>query len=104
MKTEIKRSYSWGYFLSEQELRRIIQSAQEHMAKLGLASYRQLFSVKLKDGALIESNNPDDILLLENDGSKAIESLKLLFDDEKEKPDSLIEIQYQKAVLHFLGG
>jgi len=95
MKTEISKSYTWGYVLSEQDLRRISQTCQEHLSKLQTDSQSVKISAKLRDGALIESNDINDITSLENDGSKAVQRVTLIFGDQKETPDQFIEVQFQ---------
>ncbi|MCD5360310.1 hypothetical protein [Chromobacterium aquaticum] len=78
MKTEIHRTFSWGFVLSEQELRRIAQTATEHILKT-TAQIDVDFTAcaHLSNGATTESSSIDDLVALENDGSKAIESVRL---------------------------
>jgi uncharacterized integral membrane protein len=95
MKTEISKGYAWGYVLSEQDLRRISQTCHEHLSKLQANHQYVKISAKLRDGALIESSDINDITSLENDGSKAVQRVKLTFSDKEEKPDQLIEVQFQ---------
>lgn len=97
MRTEIDHQYKWGFFLSEQELRRVAQSAEEHAAKVGTHTGTKI-TAKLKDGSLIESENLDDILGLENGGQKAVIRLTLQFDDGQEKPDSSIIVRFEDGV------
>jgi hypothetical protein len=79
MQTEIKRRHKWGFILTEQDLRRIIQTCREHGEKLCTGSVQQKFSAKLRDGAVTESANIDDIVGLENIGKRRIEKLHLVW-------------------------
>ena len=94
MRTEIDHQYNWGFVLSEQDVRRIAQSGEEHAAKVG-ASAAIRFAAKLKDGSLIESESLDDILSLENGGQKAVNRLTLQWDDGDERPKSSITVQFE---------
>src|SRR5258708_20485654 len=95
MRTEIARRYQSGFILTEQELRRITQSGQEHAAKIGANDTVNVIA-KLKDGSLIEADGIDDVLSLENGGQKAIVSLTLRWDDDKQPiPKSSIIVHFQ---------
>src|SRR5437764_14877895 len=98
MKTEVSKKYRWGFVLSEQEVRRIVKTCDEHILKLGLESPHQKFTAKLKDGSLVESEDINDIVSLENEGSKKIQRINILFDDGKEKPEQSIEVEFQDAL------
>lgn len=88
MKTEIMREFKWGFVLNEQELRRIVETCNDHVKKLDLPEEKveHLISGKLKDGSIVESEDINDILALENDASKSIERLRILFKEAKEDP------------------
>ena len=78
MKTEISKRYSWGFVVTEQGLRRIIQTAVDHLQKpVGVTLREPAIAVKLEDGAIIETSNVDDIFQLENAGSKLIVSIDI---------------------------
>jgi hypothetical protein len=98
MKTEVSKGFNWGFLLSEQDLRRIIQTCQEHFSKLEVTAPRQLVSAKLRDGSLIDGEDVNSILSLENDGSKSIQRLKIVFDDGQETSDQHIEVQFQDGL------
>jgi hypothetical protein len=99
MKTELARSFKWGFVLSEQDLRRILQTCQEHFSKVKASGvFRQLLTAKLSDGSLVESDDVNDILTLENEGSKAVERIKVNFDDGKETKDHSIEVEFQDGL------
>lgn len=100
MKTEVAKSFKWGFVLSEQDLRRILQTCQDHSLKVGSPTdvFRRLVSAKLSDGSLIESEDVSDILTLENEGSKAVERITINFDDGKETKVHGIEVEFQDGV------
>jgi hypothetical protein len=96
MKTEINRSFNWGFVLTEQELRRLIQTCNEHLAnKLDPALRRVRFTARLRDGSVIECDQVEDLLSLENAGSRAIQKLTLIFDDGKDVSDWGILVRFQ---------
>jgi hypothetical protein len=97
MRTEINHEYKWGFLLSEQELRRIAQSCQEHATKIG-AGASTTYSAKLKDGSLIESSTLDDILSLENGSTKAITYLTLLCTDGLEPAETHLAVQFEDCM------
>ncbi len=94
MTTETGQQYTSGFVLSEQDVRRIAQSAEEHAEKVGASAVTRVVA-KLKDGSLIESQSLDDILSLENGGQKAINRLTLSWDDGQESPKSSITVQFE---------
>src|SRR5687768_17234870 len=96
MKTEVVKHYQWGFILSEQEVRRIAQTCNDHILK-NVADPRVIIGAALRDGSLIESDNVDDILSLENAGSKRITRLVLTYDDGKEINDWSIDLIFQDA-------
>jgi hypothetical protein len=98
VKTEVSKSFKWGFLLSEQEIRRIIQACQDHISKLDLDCTHHLISARLHDGSIVESTDISELLSLENNGSKAVRQLKVVFDDGKEKSDRRIEVQYQDGL------
>ena len=107
IKTELKKNFTWGFVLSEQDLRRIVQTCQEHFFKeVSEDDCQQIITAKLQDGTIVESHSVDDILALENSGSRKIERVSLKFsektsdgDDEFDfdKSDWSIHIRFQDA-------
>ena len=73
MKTEIRRTYKWGFALTEQDVRRIAQTCREHGEKLAAAPIFQTFMVRLGDGSVIETRDIDQVLALENTGKRRVE-------------------------------
>lgn len=95
MRTEVSKSFTWGFVLSEQELRRVFQTCKEHGEKLGPNGSRCRTSAKLKDGSLVESSELDDILCLENSGSKAIQRIGIEFEEPIAEPRWSISVGFQ---------
>lgn len=73
MRTEISKSFSWGFVATEQDFRRLIQTAVDHLLKpSGAALANSKYEVKLKDGSVFETAALDDVFQLENAGNKLI--------------------------------
>jgi hypothetical protein len=88
-KTVLSKEYNWGFVLSEQELRRIVQECRDHILKTSKSEkWHQSFIAKCADGSIVETETVDGILSLENAGSKKIERLILAFDDGKNNYDA----------------
>ncbi|MFM9957108.1 MAG: hypothetical protein ACKVZJ_03465 [Phycisphaerales bacterium] len=73
MRTEISKSFSWGFVATEQDFRRLIQTATDHLLKpsgasLGMSQYE----VRLEDGSVFQTAQFDDVFQLENAGNKII--------------------------------
>ena len=76
MRTEITKTYSWGFVATEQDFRRLIQTATDHLLKpVGAALEPSRYTVKLKDGAIVETATLDDIFQIENIGNKLIREI-----------------------------
>jgi hypothetical protein len=97
MRTEIAHHSKSGFLLSEQELRRLAQSCQEHAPRVGVNDALKI-RAKLKDGTLVDSPYIDDILALENGGRRAITRLSLTCDDNHEDPKSYIKIEFENGL------
>lgn len=73
MRTEISKAYRWGFVATEQDLRRLIQTAIDHLEKpTGAVLDACRYVVKLKDGAIVETAAIDDVFQIENIGNKLI--------------------------------
>lgn len=99
MKTEVPKTYKTGFTLSELELRRIAQTCQEHMLKqVAQENIHTLITATLQDGTIIETSVVDDILALENAGSKQVKKVTLEYKDKKEDPANYkISLEFQNA-------
>jgi hypothetical protein len=77
MRTQIDKRFDWGFFLSEQELRRLVNLMQSLMDKASPGSVKRTFEVQLRDGSIIETGEVDEVTRLDNYGSKGIYSLQV---------------------------
>jgi hypothetical protein len=94
MQTEVVKFFKRGFVLSEQELRRIYQSCIDNCKKSGCDAPRHVTEIKMEDGAVLKSDDIEEILLLENSGSKKITRLKLEFDDGSSDPTWSIKVSF----------
>jgi hypothetical protein len=99
MKTEIQKSYKWGFVLSEQELRRIFLFCRDNVAKI-TADQRVVVEAKLKDGSIIEADNIDQILANDNGGQKELTRLSLQWDQGKDDSPCRLKIIFQSGQLN----
>jgi hypothetical protein len=98
MKTEVPKVYKNGFTLSEVELRRIVQTCQEHMLKqIQPQNISTKLTATLLDGSIIETPSIDDILALENSGSRQVKKTTLEYTDEKDPPEYQISLTFQNA-------
>ena len=93
MRTEVSKAFNWGFLLTEQELRRTFTACREHAEKLGGKPNPDI-SVKLKDGSLVEVKDPDQVLSLENAGSKAIKRLSIAFKDGADPNQWQVKVEF----------
>jgi hypothetical protein len=99
MRTEIQKSYKSGFLLSEQELRRILQACNDHGQKVGIDPIVKL-TAKLKDGALVETSQADEILALENEGNKAITRLSIQYGETGKNTKAHMHIIFEDGRLN----
>ncbi|MCZ6690622.1 MAG: hypothetical protein O7H41_13580 [Planctomycetota bacterium] len=85
MKTETNRTFLFGFVLTGQDFRCVINTCEEHVQKI---SHRDevapQLSARLKDKSVVETDQLDDICALENFGSKRITRLTMIFEEENE--------------------
>ena len=93
MRTEVSKAFNWGFLLTEQELRRTFTACREHAEKLGGQPDPDI-SVKLKDGSLVEVKDLDQVLSLENAGSKAIKRLSIAFKDGADPNQWQVKVEF----------
>lgn len=98
MKTESQRSFRHGFLLTEQELRRILDSLAEQLKR----AEPQLdpiikFEIKYRNGAVSETSQVDDVLSIENFGSSSIVRLEIDARNKKENPDRQLLVRFINA-------
>src|SRR5277367_1038847 len=78
MRTEARKTYSHGFNLTEQELRRIMDTTAQQMQRIGpLQPPRVRLDVKFKNGTIARTSSLDDVLSFENMASRRIIRLDL---------------------------
>lgn len=96
MRTEISKSFNCGFFLSEQELRRIIQSVTEHAQKAANGrDYLIDFKLKRSDGALIQASSVDESFATENSEPRRIRGVQICAHEAPHKTSWQISVSYK---------
>jgi hypothetical protein len=73
MRTEARKTYSHGFNLTEQELRRIMDTTAQQMQRIDpLQPPRVRLDVKFKNGTIARTSSLDDVLSFENMASRQI--------------------------------
>ncbi len=95
MKTEAQKSFHHGFILTEQELRRMLDSIQQQ-AKTGTNGTTPTanFEVVFRNGVVAESLEIDEVLSLENFGSKSISRLSIGCVDNDIDPKREIVVRF----------
>jgi len=84
MRTELSKSYQFGFVLMEAELRRIVGIMEEQLDKIpGITKVTSTFDLKYKNGALGKTISLEEVLSQENLGSSQIVELKIACTSEK---------------------
>lgn len=95
MRTEARRKYSCGFELTEQELRRIHDVADQQMKRiLTDGKYETAYEVRYQNGAIAEPKTLDEIFEQENWGSASIRLVALRFADKLETPKTKISVTF----------
>ena len=82
MTTQITKKYYSGFFLTEQELRRIFQEMHDHAEKAFGSDTHSEIQVILKSGAILDIDSADEIFCLENAGRKRVKEVFFSFTAE----------------------
>jgi hypothetical protein len=96
MKTEARKSFRHGFNLTEQELRRIVDTISQQFSRVA-PSAQLKFEAKLRNGTLVESSSVDDVLSFENVDSRQIVRLELDVRDSEPSPKWLVHIQFANS-------
>jgi len=87
MKTEARQSFSHGFVLTEQELRRIADVATQQLGKVRPSPPPKTeIELRFRNGTITESDSLDDLFSLENVGAKHIVRMRISFESEKDNP------------------
>jgi hypothetical protein len=95
MKTEARKSFRHGFVLTEQELRRIAGVATDQLEKIPLSQKPKThIEVRFQNGTLTDSDSLDDLVSLENVGSKHIVRMHIGFTHEGDKSEHAIGLTF----------
>jgi hypothetical protein len=93
MKTEARQSFSHGFVLTEQELRRIADVATQQLVKVRPSPPpKTQIELRFRNGTITESDSLDDLLSLENVGAKHIVRMRISFESERDVPGRVISL------------
>lgn len=102
MKTELNKSFDYGFMLNEQELRRIYNTAREQMMVVAKKSnIITTFKLKYKNGTIGEHASLEEVLSEENIGEWTIQTLTITLSDfqaENSKPNTTITVKFDAEV------
>ena len=86
MRSELNKSYNNGFFLNEQELRRLFDIC---LQQIKIKSAEPLISIEIlfANGVITELNDIDSIFLFENDGSSFIHRIGFLISNQDNTND-----------------
>jgi hypothetical protein len=102
MRSEARRIYSDGFFLSEQELRRLYDIAIQQMKKTILSeSIKSEIEVKFRNGVISNPEKLDDVFTLENEGSASIEEISMDLFDKEEKPNYRVLVSFSNPLTQY---
>ena len=102
MKTEARQSFSHGFVLTEQELRRIADVATQQLGKVRPSPPPKTeIELRFRNGTITESDSLDDLFSLENVGAKHIVRMRISFESEKDNPPRILSIPDHVISLSF---
>ena len=98
MQVESSKTFKTGFVLKETDLRRIVDTIQDQFAKLPSSPQSSgTFSLKLRNGAILETSSLDEVLTLENGGSSQIMRLEYEHQTKSENPPTIATIEFINA-------
>ncbi len=95
MRTELKKPFTYGFILSEQELRRIHDTMVQQMKRTGKSDFGSFFEVTYKNGVRTEKASLDEITLENNRGEWMIQGLKMAVFSHFPLRETQIEIEFR---------
>jgi hypothetical protein len=96
MSTELRRPFSHGFLLTEQELRRIFDIMLQQMKRITTANVVDVFELKYKNGVVAEKATLDEIISENNGGSWEIQELKMEVVSKRQDDEIRIAIEFRK--------
>ncbi len=95
MKTEASKTFEHGFVLTEQELRRIVDTATRKMREaVPDSDPRTLFEITFRNGTVTDSDSLDDVLSLENFASRQIVGLSVTIKEKNEQPQYFVDTRF----------
>ncbi len=95
MRTELRMPFTYGFVISEQELRRIHDSMVQQMKRAGKGDFSSFFEVRYKYGMRTEKASLDEITAENNRGKWMIQELKMALFSNFPLHETQIEIEFR---------
>ncbi|VXB04062.1 hypothetical protein [Chryseobacterium sp. 8AT] len=89
------KTYNHGFLIKEQELRRIVDLMADQHKKTSDSPIKFLFNMKFSNGAVEITDNIDDVLNLDNEGSSGIKSLEIASTQKNNEAENEIKVKLQ---------
>jgi hypothetical protein len=95
MKTEAGRTFTHGFALTEQELRRTVDTAIQQLQRIDRSQAPSIhIEVKLRNGTVAQSLSIEDVLSFENFGSKRIVGIDIVLKEHGEPVKYQIKVGF----------
>lgn len=98
---ESVKKFPHGFLLTEQELRRIIESAVDQLDKISTLPNSANYTINYENGVIEETKDIEEVLSLENSGSTKINSLEIELSKTNAHEDKTRIKDPHKIVLEF---
>jgi hypothetical protein len=100
MRTEARKTYRHGFNLTEQELRRIMDTTAQQVQRIDpLQPPRVRLDVKFKNGTVARTSSLDDVLSFENIGSRQIIRLDIMIKGRARSGEYAIALSFTNLKL-----
>jgi hypothetical protein len=97
MRIEMQRAFATGFFLDAAGLKKIYTIVFDQIRKTSNVAIPEItLRAKLNDGVIVETNSMNDILSLENSGSKKVKHLVIRAENQNDK-NIFIQIEFKNA-------
>jgi hypothetical protein len=95
MRTELRKSFTHGFVLTEQELRRIHNKMMQQMKSHGKDNFSSYYELRYKNGVRAEKASLDEIIADDNSGKSKIQGLKMALLSRSPIQETQIEIEFR---------
>lgn len=89
------KTYDHGFLIKEQELRRLVDLMSDQHKKTSDNPTKFIFNMKFSNGAVEITDNIDDVLNLDNEGSSSIKSLEIASTQTNNEVENEIKVKLQ---------